>query len=39
MILEIRDYFLLFMIYALAGWILEVIYALFADKKLTNRGF
>lgn len=39
MILEIRDYFLLFMIYALAGWILEVIYALFIDKKLTNRGF
>lgn len=39
MLLEIRNYFLLFIIYSVIGWILEVIYSLFVDRKLTNRGF
>lgn len=39
MLLTIRNYFLIFMIYSILGWIMEVIYALVLKKKLTNRGF
>ena len=39
MLLELREYFLLFVIYSVIGWIMEVIYTLITDKKLTNRGF
>lgn len=40
MFFEIRDLFLLFMIYSIIGWFLEVLYNLiFGDKKLVNRGF
>ena len=31
--------FILFIIYAFIGWLLEVIYALFVEKKFVNRGF
>lgn len=39
MLLEIRNYFLLFIIYAFLGWVLEVVYTLITDKRFTNRGF
>ena len=39
MIFDLKVYFLLFLIYSFVGWVLEVIYTLFTDKKLTNRGF
>ncbi|MGM9879280.1 MAG: putative ABC transporter permease [Bacilli bacterium] len=39
MLLELREYFLLFVIYSIIGWILEVIYTFVTDKKFTNRGF
>lgn len=39
MIFDLKIYFLLFLIYSFVGWVLEVIYTLFTDKKLTNRGF
>lgn len=39
MLLELREYFLLFVIYSVIGWIMEVIYTLVIDKKFTNRGF
>lgn len=39
MIFDLKIYFLLFLIYSFVGWVLEVIYTLFIDKKLTNRGF
>ncbi len=39
MLLEIRQYFLLFIIYSFVGWIMEIIYTLFTEKKLNNRGF
>lgn len=40
MFFEIRDLFLLFMIYSIIGWVLEVFYNLiFGDNKLVNRGF
>lgn len=39
MLITIRNYFLLFLIYAVMGWCAEVIYALVFKKKLTNRGF
>ena len=35
----LREYFLLFMIYSIIGWIMEVVYTLFTEKKLSNRGF
>jgi uncharacterized membrane protein len=35
----IKEYFLLFIIYAIIGWIMEVIYAWATKKKITNRGF
>lgn len=37
--LSITQYFLLFMIYAIAGWIMEVSLKLKDEKKLINRGF
>ena len=40
MFFEIRELFLLFIIYSIIGWILEVFYNLiFEDKKIVNRGF
>lgn len=39
MLITLRDYFLLFLFYAILGWIIEVIYAYATKKKLTNRGF
>ena len=39
MITNLSIYFLLFIIYAMIGWILETIYTLITDKVLSNRGF
>lgn len=39
MLEKLQFYFLLFIIYSVIGWILEVIYALYMKHKLTNRGF
>lgn len=39
MLEKLQLYFLLFIIYSVIGWILEVIYALYMKHKLTNRGF
>ena len=39
MLITIREYFLLFMLYAMLGWLMEVVYALVTKKKLSNRGF
>ena len=35
----VRDYFLLFIIYSFIGWVMEVFFTLFTEKKLMNRGF
>lgn len=35
----IRKYFLIFIVYALIGWIYEVLWFLFTQKKFVNRGF
>ena len=35
----VYNYIILFFIYSFIGWILEVIFTLVIDKKLTNRGF
>lgn len=32
-------YFLLFIVYSFMGWIIEVVFTLFKDKTLVNRGF
>ena len=32
-------YFMLFIIYAFIGWIMEIIFTLYKDKALVNRGF
>lgn len=37
--MDIKTCFLLFFIYSFIGWILEVIYSLYDDKKFVNRGF
>ena len=34
-----KTLFLLFVFYAVFGWVLEVIYSLFTDHKFVNRGF
>ena len=34
-----KYYFSLFIIYSFIGWIMEVVWNLFTDKKLVNRGF
>ena len=39
MLITIREYFLLFMLYSMLGWLMEVVYALVTKKKLSNRGF
>lgn len=36
---DVRIYFLLFMIYAVAGWIMEVTCKLIQYKRFINRGF
>lgn len=35
----VRDYFLIFMIYSVIGWMMEVVFTLFTEKKVSNRGF
>ncbi len=35
----IYNYIILFFIYAVMGWIMEVLFTLITDKKLSNRGF
>ena len=37
--IDIRIYFLLFIIYSIAGWILEVVGKLIENKRFINRGF
>ncbi len=39
MITIIRDYFLLFMLYSMIGWVMEVIYVYLTKRKLSDRGF
>ena len=39
MINNLCFYFILFLIYSIIGWIMEVIFTLFKDKTLVNRGF
>ena len=39
MLTQIKIYFLLFMIYSILGWLMEVINAKFTIKKFVNRGF
>ena len=39
MITIIRDYFLLFMLYSMIGWVMEVIYVYTTKGKLSDRGF
>jgi len=39
MLKQIQIYFLLFFIYSVLGWVMEVINALIVEKKLINRGF
>ena len=39
MLLQIKLYFLLFIIYSILGWIIEVIDVSFSLKKFVNRGF
>lgn len=36
---DVRIYFLLFMIYAVAGWIMEVTCKIIQYKRFINRGF
>jgi len=37
--LVFKKYFSLFIIYSFIGWVMEVFWTLFTDKKLVNRGF
>ena len=37
--LKLKKYFLLFMMYSIVGWIMEVILALICHHKFINRGF
>lgn len=37
--MNLMYYFILFMIYSIIGWIVEVFYCLYTDHKLVNRGF
>lgn len=37
--MDFSFYFILFMVYAFIGWVLEVIFTIFKDKTLVNRGF
>ena len=39
MINNLCFYFILFLIYSIIGWVMEVIFTLFKDKTLVNRGF
>ena len=39
MIHTIGFYFLLFILYSMIGWLMEVILTIIEDKKLVNRGF
>lgn len=35
----LRDYFILFLIYSIIGWIVEIINFIIVDRKIVNRGF
>ena len=37
--IEFRNLFLLFMIYSIIGWIVEIVHSYFYTKKIANRGF
>ena len=37
--LDIKELFILFMIYSFFGWIIEIIWTLIMEKKFVNRGF
>ena len=37
--IELRNTFLLFIIYSIIGWVIEIIHAYPYTKKITNRGF
>jgi len=37
--MDFRMYFMLFIVYSLIGWIVEVVGILIQEKKLVNRGF
>lgn len=37
--MSIEKYYLLFLIYSVAGWIIEEIYCSYCEKKIVNRGF
>ena len=39
MLEQLQFYFLLFIIYSVIGWVLEVIYGYYMKHKITNRGF
>ena len=39
MLTQIKIYFLLFMIYSMIGWLMEVINQIIKEKKFVNRGF
>ena len=36
---SLREYFLIFMIYSIMGWMVEIVYTAFVNKKFSNRGF
>lgn len=37
--MNLKTLFILFIIYSIIGWVLEIFYTLFREKKLVNRGF
>lgn len=37
--MDLSLYFILFMIYSFFGWVMEIIFTLYKDKTLVNRGF
>ena len=39
MLEQLQLYFLLFIIYAVIGWIMEVVYGYYMKRKISNRGF
>lgn len=38
-IMNIKNYFFLFLIYSILGWCMEISLCIFRDKKFVNRGF
>lgn len=37
--MDVRIYFILFLVYSFMGWLMEVLWTLYLDKKLVDRGF